>query len=203
MDVNAADAYGQTLLMYAADNEDPEVISLLVEAGAALDATSLAGWTALMYAVRDNPNPEVALRLLELGADPNVRNEEELRAVDYATQNLTLLGSPVYDQLQALTVTESQPEPAYEPPQQVGSCCKICSKGKACGNSCISRSYTCHKGVGCACNASDLDPELLKYVSSKRFDAVKEEVHDLSALVTATIPCEMAELVAAAFYVRL
>lgn len=32
------------------------------------------------------------------------------------------------------------------------SCCKICRKGKACGNSCISRRYTCHKGQGCACN---------------------------------------------------
>lgn len=31
-------------------------------------------------------------------------------------------------------------------------CCKICTVGKACGNSCISRSYTCHKGRGCACN---------------------------------------------------
>ncbi len=34
------------------------------------------------------------------------------------------------------------------------ACCKICSKGKACGDSCISRSYTCHKGRGCACNAN-------------------------------------------------
>ena len=31
-------------------------------------------------------------------------------------------------------------------------CCKICSKGKACGNSCISRSKRCHKGRGCACD---------------------------------------------------
>lgn len=31
-------------------------------------------------------------------------------------------------------------------------CCKICSTGKACGNSCISRRYTCHVGPGCACN---------------------------------------------------
>jgi len=35
-------------------------------------------------------------------------------------------------------------------------CCKICSKGKACGNTCISQSYTCHKGRGCACNASEV-----------------------------------------------
>src|SRR5437879_1263285 len=33
------------------------------------------------------------------------------------------------------------------------SCCKICSKGKACGNSCISRAYTCHQPPGCACDA--------------------------------------------------
>lgn len=32
-------------------------------------------------------------------------------------------------------------------------CCKICSKGKACGNSCISRSKRCHKGRGCACDS--------------------------------------------------
>ncbi len=32
------------------------------------------------------------------------------------------------------------------------SCCKMCTKGKACGDSCISRSYTCHKPPGCACN---------------------------------------------------
>lgn len=31
-------------------------------------------------------------------------------------------------------------------------CCKICRKGKACGDSCISRSKTCHKGPGCACD---------------------------------------------------
>jgi hypothetical protein len=31
-------------------------------------------------------------------------------------------------------------------------CCKICSRGKACGNSCIARWKTCHKGKGCACN---------------------------------------------------
>lgn len=33
-----------------------------------------------------------------------------------------------------------------------GGCCKVCSKGKACWDSCISRDYTCHKGPGCACD---------------------------------------------------
>ena len=31
-------------------------------------------------------------------------------------------------------------------------CCKVCSTGKACGNSCIARWKTCHKGKGSACN---------------------------------------------------
>lgn len=50
------------------------------------------------------------------------------------------------------------PAPSYTPSYggssggSSSSCCKVCTKGQACGNSCISRSYTCHKGPGCACN---------------------------------------------------
>ena len=32
------------------------------------------------------------------------------------------------------------------------TCCKVCSVGKACGNTCISRDKTCHVGQGCACD---------------------------------------------------
>ncbi len=35
-------------------------------------------------------------------------------------------------------------------------CCKVCSKGKACGDSCIRASYTCRKGRGCACDTSEI-----------------------------------------------
>ncbi|MFA6587588.1 MAG: HNH endonuclease family protein [Patescibacteria group bacterium] len=37
------------------------------------------------------------------------------------------------------------------PVPNTSSCCKVCTSGQACGDSCISWSYTCHKGVGCAC----------------------------------------------------
>jgi hypothetical protein len=37
-------------------------------------------------------------------------------------------------------------------------CCKICSKGQACGNTCISRTKTCHKDRGCACDAAEICP---------------------------------------------
>lgn len=32
------------------------------------------------------------------------------------------------------------------------SCCKVCTRGKACGDSCISAMKRCRKGVGCACD---------------------------------------------------
>ncbi len=34
----------------------------------------------------------------------------------------------------------------------LAACCKTCRKGKACGDSCISRSKSCRKGAGCACD---------------------------------------------------
>ncbi|MBP5979074.1 MAG: hypothetical protein KA748_02610 [Halomonas sp.] len=33
-----------------------------------------------------------------------------------------------------------------------GGCCRVCKKGKACGNSCINRDYTCRQPRGCACD---------------------------------------------------
>jgi hypothetical protein len=31
-------------------------------------------------------------------------------------------------------------------------CCKICTKGKACGDTCIAQDKQCHVGPGCACD---------------------------------------------------
>ncbi len=30
-------------------------------------------------------------------------------------------------------------------------CCKRCTKGKPCGDTCIDKTETCKKGAGCAC----------------------------------------------------
>ena len=30
-------------------------------------------------------------------------------------------------------------------------CCKVCTKGKPCGDTCIPQDKTCHVGPGCAC----------------------------------------------------
>lgn len=39
-----------------------------------------------------------------------------------------------------------------DPTSPSGGCCKIGKEGKPCGDSCISKSDTCHKGAGCACS---------------------------------------------------
>jgi hypothetical protein len=46
----------------------------------------------------------------------------------------------------SLGITQSMSAPAAQ------SCCKICSRGKACGNTCIARDKVCHVGPGCACD---------------------------------------------------
>lgn len=32
------------------------------------------------------------------------------------------------------------------------ACCRVCKKGKACGDSCIAATASCNKPKGCACN---------------------------------------------------
>jgi hypothetical protein len=36
-------------------------------------------------------------------------------------------------------------------PTSSGTCCKVCTTGKPCGDTCIAKNETCHKGRGCAC----------------------------------------------------
>lgn len=47
--------------------------------------------------------------------------------------------------------TVSCASPAYAD-SGYARCCKVCKKGKACGDSCIARNKECHKGKGCACD---------------------------------------------------
>ena len=42
--------------------------------------------------------------------------------------------------------------PAAAEGEQPTECCKVCHKGKACGDSCIAREKNCTKGPGCACD---------------------------------------------------
>jgi micrococcal nuclease len=69
--------------------------------------------------------------------------------------------------LAALPLTAAPgPDAAAEPPATAGcavgadgseqqACCRVCTNGKACGNSCIARTATCRQPQGCACNLGD------------------------------------------------
>lgn len=77
--------------------------------------------------------------------------------VELTTQPTVSAQCESYDRIDWSTIVP--PTPTSYPswvtnptPSQPTGCCKICRKGKACGDSCISASYTCHKGPGCACN---------------------------------------------------
>ena len=50
----------------------------------------------------------------------------------------------------AFTVPRAERSPSITEP--VKACCKVCRKGQACGNNCISRQHTCRRPPGCACD---------------------------------------------------
>jgi ankyrin repeat protein len=75
--VNAASKdYGTTALMSAAEyNQNPAVITTLLEAGAKVNDKDGSGIAPLMFAAQYNPNPEVITTLLKAGAKPEDRLE--------------------------------------------------------------------------------------------------------------------------------
>lgn len=74
---------GRTPLTAAVAGGHGEVVDLLLEGGAKIDAPGPRGNTALMLAI-DAGNAPLAKRLLERGASTAVRNDEEFRALELA-----------------------------------------------------------------------------------------------------------------------
>ena len=73
-DAKAVGPNGESMVMFAARNGNPDVIRLLVEAGANVNAREpLRGTTALMWAVEQR-HPEAVAALLNAGADPAARS---------------------------------------------------------------------------------------------------------------------------------
>ncbi|MGA9135771.1 MAG: ankyrin repeat domain-containing protein [Candidatus Sulfotelmatobacter sp.] len=80
-DVIAQGKYGYTPLMLAANNNpNSEVITILLKAGAEINAQDIDGNTALMGAAGNN-NPAVITTLLNVGADINVSNKMGMTAL--------------------------------------------------------------------------------------------------------------------------
>ena len=76
-----------TLLWHTTVSTDPEVLSLLLEAGADVNARNVDGATALMMAAMHGADSvEVINALIKAGADVNAKTEEGKTALDLARQ---------------------------------------------------------------------------------------------------------------------
>jgi ankyrin repeat protein len=97
-DPNARDKDGTTPLMYAAwFNQNPQVITTLLKAGADINARDrYNNMTPLMYAAWFNQNPEVITTLLNAGADAKAKSSAGKTAFDFAQYKLKLIGTNAY-----------------------------------------------------------------------------------------------------------
>lgn len=76
---------GWTPLHYAASGSEHQVVALLLDKGAAINATSPNGTTPVMMAALYGPEPSVNL-LVARGADLKRKNDLGLTAVDFASR---------------------------------------------------------------------------------------------------------------------
>ncbi len=84
---NLRSTSGWAALHYAAKNDSPEVVELLLSHSADPNITNNNnGWTALHYAA-NNGFPEVVELLLSYSADPNIINNNGCTALHYAAEN--------------------------------------------------------------------------------------------------------------------
>ena len=76
-DCNTRNAEGATLLIQAAEIGNLELVKMLIEAGADVNATDPQGWTALMKALYnhdlDRGFPEIVSALIDAGADIEIQ----------------------------------------------------------------------------------------------------------------------------------
>lgn len=63
------------------------------------------------------------------------------------------ISTPVIVQPTSVPTVFSLPTSAPASVQPATTCCKICQKGVACGDGCISKDKVCTLPPGCACNA--------------------------------------------------
>ena len=88
------------LMLAAKYNQNAEVITVLLKAGASVDRKNkYGGKTALMYAATSNMNPGVIAVLLKAGANGKLKSSDDKTAFDYADGNDKLKGTEAYNAL--------------------------------------------------------------------------------------------------------
>ena len=86
-DINSTDENGNTVLMYSAYHDEPEIIKFLIGCGASnINAQNNDGETALMRAVKYNSSKSINV-LLEAGADIGLKDKKGKCAVDYFSRH--------------------------------------------------------------------------------------------------------------------
>lgn len=85
VDIEARDNYGYTPLIFAVDSCNVEMVKILIEAGANLDASDTSGRTALIHSVEYDFGCDVVEVLLEAGADTELKNKYGETALMVAT----------------------------------------------------------------------------------------------------------------------
>jgi TonB family protein len=85
VNIDGVDRNGWTALMYAARGEMPELVAMLIHAGATLDLQNEDGETALIIAVREG-RVEAARQLLMAGAKLDLRDRKDRTARDWAVE---------------------------------------------------------------------------------------------------------------------
>lgn len=90
--VNQRNATGFSPLMYAADmgQAATDIVPLLLQKGADVNAKSIAGWTPLMLAAKNGAHEIVAL-LIAAGADVHAKNNSGQTAFVLVAENIALL----------------------------------------------------------------------------------------------------------------
>jgi ankyrin repeat protein len=100
-DVNALDPDGNSVLMDACAMQDYELVPVLIEAGADVNARSLVeGRTALMWAVMYYEVPDNVFVLLDAGADATARDKAGKSVLDYARENWRFAGTEAMRRLE-------------------------------------------------------------------------------------------------------
>lgn len=89
VDLHARNDDGNTALWLACVSRDAGLVQDLIDAGIALDSRNDAGATALMYTASSD-RAELLGLLLAAGADPQLRNFDDLRAVELAASRACL-----------------------------------------------------------------------------------------------------------------
>ena len=90
-------------MIAAAYNPNPEVITVLVQSGANVNANDEAGVTPLMWAAAMNSNPEVITAFLSLGANPKAKDNSGKTVMDHARKNKMLRGADILRKLEEVS----------------------------------------------------------------------------------------------------